>query len=57
MTARRELRGLVMRYSINGRPRQDLAGTKLWKGGERYGDEGTTYYGEYRGVVRGAPAR
>jgi hypothetical protein len=53
VTARRELRGLVMKYSINGRHAK-TSSTKLWKGGERYGDEGTTYYGEFRGVVRGA---
>ena len=53
VTARRELRGLVMKYSINGRHAK-TSGTKLWKGGERYGEEGTTYYGEFRGVVRGA---
>ncbi|WP_166134344.1 M14 family metallopeptidase [Nocardioides ochotonae] len=51
--ARRELRGLVLRYSINGR-RPQTTGTRLWRGGERYGDEGTTYYGEFRGQVRGA---
>ena len=34
--------------------RTHVTDTRLWQGGERYGDEGTTYYGEYRGVVTGA---
>jgi hypothetical protein len=53
VTARRELRGLVLRYSIDGR-RPQTAPTRMWQGGERYGDEGTTYYAEYRGTVHGA---
>ena len=53
VTARRELRNLVMRYSINGGVTR-TTDARLWQGGERYGDEGTTYYGEYRGVVTGA---
>jgi hypothetical protein len=52
VTARKSLRGLLMRYAVNGGPAR-VTQPKLWKGGERYGDEGTTYYGEYRGVVRG----
>ncbi len=53
VTARHELRGLVARYSING-GKAKTSPAKLWKGGERYGEDGTTYYGEYRGEVRGA---
>ncbi len=53
VTARRELRRLVARYRIGDGPVRTVP-TKLWKGGERYGDEGTTWYGEYRGTVRGA---
>ena len=51
--ARRELRRLVMHYSIDG-GRARTARTRLWQGGERYGDQGNNYYGEFRGVVRGA---
>jgi murein tripeptide amidase MpaA len=53
VTARKELRGIKALYSINGRKAKSSP-AKLWKGGERYGEDGTTYYGEYRGVVRGA---
>ena len=53
VTARRELRHKVLLYSINGR-RTRVAGVKRWRGGERYGEQGDTYYAEYRGVVRGA---
>ncbi|MET0997871.1 MAG: M14 family zinc carboxypeptidase [Marmoricola sp.] len=53
VSARRELRRLSLHYSING-GRTRSAQTRLWQGGERYGEEGTTYYAEYRGLVRGA---
>jgi Zinc carboxypeptidase/Immune inhibitor A peptidase M6 len=53
VTARRDLRNLAMRYSING-GRTYTVPVREWRGGERYGDEGDTYYAEFRGVVRGA---
>jgi len=53
VTARRDLRKLVMKYSING-GRTYTVPVKEWRGGERYGDAGDVYYAEYRGVVRGA---
>ncbi len=53
VTARRDLRRLAMRYSVNG-GRTYTVPVKEWRGGERYGNEGDVYYAEYRGVVRGA---
>ena len=53
VTARRDLRDLEMRYSINGQP-ASRAAVREWRGGERYGDEADRYYAEFRGVVRGA---
>jgi hypothetical protein len=53
VTARRALKGLKLNYSING-GHVRRTGAQEWKGGERYGDTGDTYYAEYRGVVRGA---
>jgi hypothetical protein len=50
--ARKELRRLVARYSIDG-GRVRTARARLWSGGERYGNEGETWYGEYRAKVRG----
>ncbi|MBC6456763.1 immune inhibitor A [Actinomadura sp. HBU206391] len=49
--ARRSLKGLTLRYRING-GRTHSTGTREWRGGERYGDEGDVYYGEFRGTVR-----
>jgi hypothetical protein len=51
--AKRELRGLTLNWSINGR-RAQSSGVREWQGGERYGDAHDVYYAEYRGVVRGA---
>jgi hypothetical protein len=51
--ARRDLRNLAMRYSINGGPTFTVPVSE-WQGGERYGDEADRYYAEFRGVVRGA---
>jgi Zinc carboxypeptidase/Immune inhibitor A peptidase M6 len=51
--ARRSMKNLSLHYSINGR-RTHSVDTRRWHGGERYGAEGTTYYAEFRGVVRGA---
>ena len=53
VTARRALKGLKLNYSINGGHVRHT-GTRQWKGGERYGDTGDTYYAEFRGEVRGA---
>ena len=52
VTARRELRGLVMNYSINGRHAK-TSGDQV-EGRRALRRRGTTYYGEFRGVVRGA---
>jgi Zinc carboxypeptidase/Immune inhibitor A peptidase M6 len=51
--ARKSLRNLRLNYRING-GRIQRVGAELWEGGERYGDDGTTYFGEFRGVVEGA---
>ncbi len=53
VTARRDLRNLALRYSING-GRAYRVPVREWRGGERYGQDGDTYYAEFRGVVRGA---
>jgi hypothetical protein len=53
VTARRELRNLTLRYSIDG-GRTQRADVREWRGGERYGGEEDVYYAEFRGVVRGA---
>ncbi len=53
VTAKRSIRGLQMRYSING-GREQRTRVSEWEGGERYGDDGDTWYGEFRGEVRGA---
>ena len=53
VTARRDLRNLAMKYSING-GRTYTVPVREWRGGERYGDEADVYYAEFRGVVRGA---
>ncbi len=52
VTARRELRHLTLRYSVDG-GRTHRTGVREWRGGERYGGEDDTYYAEFRGVVRG----
>jgi murein tripeptide amidase MpaA len=53
--AKRALKNKRLYYRING-GRARSANVKEWKGGERYGDEGNTYYAEYRGTVRRARA-
>ncbi|MBX6765970.1 MAG: immune inhibitor A, partial [Actinomadura rubrobrunea] len=50
--ARRSLKGLTLRYRVNG-GRTHSGPVREWKGGERYGNEGRIYYAEYRGTVRG----
>ncbi len=52
VTARRELRRKLLLYTVNG-GRVRTADVRQWRGGERYGDQGTDYYAEFRGVVRG----
>ena len=49
----REVTGLRLQYRING-GRVHSARVSEWQGGERYGDTGTDYYTEVRGVVTGA---
>lgn len=55
VVANRALRNVRMRYRIAGRAMR-TASVSEWKGGERYGAEGNTYYAELRGQVRGARA-
>jgi len=50
--ARRSLKGLHLEYSVNG-GRTRRVETKEWRGGEKFGDENKTYYGEFRGTVQG----
>ena len=51
VTAKQALRGLRMKYQING-GRVCTDGVKEWRGGERYGFENDDYYAEYRGTVK-----
>ncbi len=51
--ARRSLQALHLEYSINGGHSRRVS-TKEWDGGEKFGDEGKSYYAEYRGTVKGA---
>ena len=53
VTARRDLKNLRMHYTINGRRAREVP-VREWRGGERYGQAGSDYYAEFRGVVRGA---
>ena len=53
VTARRSQVHRRMTYRING-GRPHVTSVSEWRGGERYGDEGEVYYGEFRGRVRGA---
>ena len=55
VTAKRDLAGIRMNYSING-GRTRGASAREWDGGERYGFENTDYYAEFRGEVSGAAA-
>lgn len=55
VVARRALRNVRMRYRIAGRATR-TASVSEFKGGERYGAEGNTYYAELRGQVPGARA-
>ncbi|TDB85401.1 zinc carboxypeptidase [Actinomadura sp. KC216] len=51
---RRSLRDKELRYRINGGRVRD-ADLRVWRGGERFGDENDTYYAEYRGKIRQRP--
>ncbi|GAA3526564.1 zinc carboxypeptidase [Aeromicrobium flavum] len=53
VTAKRALKGLRMRYRING-GRTQTTRVREWKGGERYGNTHDDYYAEFRGTVRRA---
>ena len=53
VTARRDLRGLRLNFSVNGGP-VNREQVEEWEGGERYGDEGDTYYAEFRGTIDAA---
>ncbi|MBN2624991.1 MAG: immune inhibitor A [Acidimicrobiales bacterium] len=53
VTARRAQLFRWMNYSIDGGPVRRSAVSE-WQGGERYGDEGDSLYGEFRGTVEGA---
>lgn len=50
--ARKSMKNLRMEYRVNG-GRVVPARARLWKGGERYGQDGDRYFGEFRGTVRG----
>ena len=53
VVARRSLSDLQLKYRINGGTVRTAAPAE-WQGGERYGDQHNTYYGEFRGTVQGA---
>ncbi|GAA3198735.1 M14 family metallopeptidase [Actinocorallia longicatena] len=50
--ARRSLRALELKYKVNGGATKTATAAR-WNGGERYGDEGDLYFGEYRASVTG----
>ena len=50
VTAKRALKDLRLKYSVNGGRTQSVK-TRLWRGGERYGETHNDYYGEFRGKV------
>ncbi len=49
---KREVKSLKLLYRINGGGWRSTS-TSEWKGGERYGDTGDTWFAERRGTVRG----
>ena len=55
VTAKRALKDLEMRYSVNGASPK-TSKVSEWQGGERYGDTHDDYYAEFRGAVRGTSA-
>jgi hypothetical protein len=48
--AKRSLRDVTLRYRVNG-GRVKSASTRVWNGGERYGDTNDKYFAERRGTV------
>ncbi|MET9376584.1 M14 family zinc carboxypeptidase [Streptomyces sp. NPDC002992] len=55
VTARRSLRGMELRYRING-GRTHTERLEAWKGGETYGGEDNLFFDQYRAEVEdGAP--
>ncbi|MDR7274969.1 M14 family metallopeptidase [Catenuloplanes atrovinosus] len=52
VVARRALKHVRLRYRINGGT-PGGAPVRQWRGGERYGTDGTAYYAELRGTVPG----
>ena len=52
VTAKKAIRDLRLKYSVNGGPTRSVK-TSQWEGGERYGDTHHDYYGEFRGTVTG----
>ena len=52
VTAKKAIRDLRLKYSVNGGPTRSVK-TSQWEGGERYGDTHHDYYGEFRGTVSG----
>ncbi len=50
--AKREFKQLRMHASVNG-GKATITTPGEWAGGERYGTDGTIWYGEYRGTVTG----
>jgi hypothetical protein len=53
VTARRSLTTLRLNYRV-GSGAAKVVPVQEWAGGKRYGAEGSLYYAEYRGTVRGA---
>ncbi|HST83028.1 MAG TPA: M14 family zinc carboxypeptidase [Kineosporiaceae bacterium] len=49
--ARRSLKGLHLQYKVNN-GRVHGVQAKEWNGGEKFGDENKTYYGEFRATVK-----
>lgn len=49
---KRDVKSLKLHYRING-GKWRTTSTSEWKGGERYGDTGDTWFAERRGKVRG----
>jgi hypothetical protein len=49
--AKRSVNNRKLDYRVNG-GKTRTAAVKEWKGGKRYGDEGTQYYAEYRGDIK-----
>ncbi len=52
VTAKRALKNMALKYSVNGGPTK-TAPVSAWAGGEKYGDTHDDYYAEFRGTVTG----